>query len=117
MKRTRRRRQWIGGFVALGLIASGLSAAPASAAGGPNLSLGRSASASATNGGFPAAHVTDGNANSYWESPNNAFPQWVQVDLGTATAVDQVVLKLPPATAWATRTQTLSVQGSTNGSS
>ena len=30
--------------------------------------------------------------------------------------VSRVVLKLPPATSWATRTQTLSIQGSTNGS-
>jgi hypothetical protein len=57
----------------------------------------------------------DGNAGTYWESANNAFPQWLQVDLGTATAVGRVVLTLPPS--WGRRDQTLSVQGSTNGSS
>ncbi|MCT9114493.1 discoidin domain-containing protein, partial [Streptomyces mirabilis] len=48
------------------------------------------------------------------ESANNAFPQWVQVDLGAATGVKRIVLNLPPATAWATRTQTISVQGGTD---
>src|SRR5439155_1509826 len=53
----------------------------------------------------------------YWESQNNAFPQWLQVDLGTAAQINQAVLKLPSATAWATRTQTLVIQGSTDGTS
>jgi hypothetical protein len=92
------------------------SLAPARAAGGPDLASGRPASAGSANGGFTAANVTDGDAATYWESGNGAFPQWVQVDLGAAMAVSRVVVKLPPATAWATRTQTFSVQGSTNGS-
>jgi hypothetical protein len=97
--------------------AGAAQAAPAAAAGGPNLAAGKPTSASGANGSYTAGNVTDSNANTYWESPSNAFPQWVQTDLGSAVAVDQVVLKLPPATAWASRTQTLSVQGSTNGSS
>ncbi|MGK5523157.1 discoidin domain-containing protein, partial [Micromonospora sp. URMC 107] len=59
----------------------------------------------------------DGNANTYWESANNAFPQSLTVDLGTSRTVSRVVLKLPPSSAWQTRTQTLSVLGSTTGSS
>ena len=66
---------------------------------------------------YPAGNAGDGNANTYWESANNAFPQWLQVDLGSAVSVNQTILKLPPAAAWQTRTQTLTVQGSTNGSS
>jgi hypothetical protein len=66
---------------------------------------------------YQPGRANDGDANSYWESANNAFPQWLQVDLGAATAVRRVVLKLPPATAWATRTETLSLQGSSDGSS
>jgi hypothetical protein len=65
---------------------------------------------------YGAGNAGDGNANTYWESQNNAFPQWLQVDLGASVSVNQAVLKLPPATAWATRTETLSVQGSTTGS-
>ena len=60
--------------------------------------------------------MTDGNQNTYWESNNNAFPQWVQVDLGTAQSVSKVVLQLPGSTSWATRSQSLSLLGSTDGS-
>jgi carbohydrate binding protein with CBM6 domain/F5/8 type C domain-containing protein len=48
-----------------------------------NLAAGRATAASSTNSGFPASNVTDGNQSSYWESTNNVFPQWVQVDLGS----------------------------------
>ncbi|MER5409160.1 discoidin domain-containing protein [Streptomyces sp. NPDC002769] len=64
---------------------------------------------------YGSGNATDGDANTYWESVNNAFPQWVQVDLGASTGVKRIVLRLPPATAWGTRTQTVSVQGSTDG--
>jgi hypothetical protein len=78
-----------------------------------NLASGRTMSASSSLGGLPATNGNDGNQATYWESTNNAFPQWLQVDLGATVSVNRVVLKLP--TAWGTRTQTLSVQGSTNG--
>ncbi|MEU4219213.1 CARDB domain-containing protein [Actinoplanes sp. NPDC026623] len=89
--------------------------APAAAA-GPNLAAGKTFSASSFADVYGAGNAGDGNASSYWESQNNAFPQWLQVDLGSSVSVNQTVLKLPPATAWQTRTQTLSVQGSTTGS-
>ena len=46
----------------------------------------------------------------------SGIPQWLQVDLGSATSVSRIVLDLPPSTAWATRTQTITVQGSADGS-
>jgi hypothetical protein len=61
-------------------------------------------------------NATDGNTSTYWESANSAFPQWLQVDLGAAKSFSKIVLDLPPSSSWATRTQTLSVQGSTDGS-
>ncbi|MEU4397781.1 discoidin domain-containing protein [Micromonospora orduensis] len=73
--------------------------------------------ASSYNQNYVAGNANDGNASTYWESANNAFPQWIQADLGATVNVDRVVLKLPPASDWQTRTQTLSVLGSTNGSS
>jgi hypothetical protein len=83
-----------------------------------NVARGRPASASSeVNGTQAAATATDGDANTYWESANNAFPQWLQVDLGAAYTIGKVTLKLPPSSSWPTRTQTLSVQTSTNGSS
>ncbi|HEX6344949.1 CARDB domain-containing protein [Umezawaea sp.] len=72
-----------------------------------------SVSASSAHGEYPAANVNDGNQATYWES-GGSFPQWIQADLGSSVATNKVVLKLP--TGWETRTQTLSVQGSTNGS-
>jgi hypothetical protein len=82
-----------------------------------NVARGKPVTASSQASGFAPSNTTDGNADSYWESANNAFPQTVTVDLGAATSVRRLVLKLPPATAWGARTQTLSVLGSSDGSS
>jgi CARDB/F5/8 type C domain len=93
----------------------GGAARPAQAAGGPNLAAGKAAATTSSNGPYVAANITEGNPNVYRESADNAFQQWAQADLGTIQAIDQVKLKLPPS--WEARTQTLSVQGSANGSS
>jgi glycoprotein endo-alpha-1,2-mannosidase len=81
-----------------------------------NLLFGKPVTSSGHVQNYIPGNVVDGNAGSYWESPNNAFPQWITVDMGSAQPVARVVLKLPPPAAWATRVQTLSVLGSTNGS-
>ncbi|MFG2043527.1 discoidin domain-containing protein [Dactylosporangium sp. NPDC048998] len=99
--------------VILAVAGAAASSAPAHAAGGPNLALGKTVTASGANGQYVAANVNDGNQGTYWESPNNAFPQWIQLDLGSATSIDQVVLKLPAG--WGARTQNLSVRGGTDG--
>ena len=80
-----------------------------------NIAAGKTATASSSNGPYVPANLTDADTSSYWESANGAFPQWAQVDLGQSYSVGKVILKLPPATAWATRTETLSVLGSTDG--
>ncbi|MEU7825601.1 ThuA domain-containing protein [Catellatospora sp. NPDC049133] len=80
-----------------------------------NLAIGAAMSASSSNGGFPASAANDDSTGSYWESNNNAFPQWLQADLGSAKQVSSVTLKLPPPSAWGARTQTLSISGSTDG--
>jgi hypothetical protein len=81
-----------------------------------NLSLGATMTASSSQtGGFVAANANDGNPLSYWESQNNAFPQWVDVNFGSVQNVGHVTLSLPPLTSWSTRTETLSVQVSTDG--
>jgi hypothetical protein len=101
-----------------GLLVSALPvlgvSSPASAA-GTNLALGHTMSSSSTTQTYVASNANDSNQSSYWESANNAFPQWLQVDLGSSVSVNQVVVKLPVAN-WATRTETLSVQGSITGS-
>lgn len=80
-----------------------------------DLALRGAASASSQTQQYGAANAVDGDDRSYWESANGAFPQWVQVDLGTARPVKRLVLTLPPDAAWATRTQTLEVLGSADG--
>jgi hypothetical protein len=81
-----------------------------------NLAAGRPVTETSHSDVYGAGNAVDGNAGTYWESANNAFPQSLTVDLGAARSVSRLVLKLPPASAWQTRTQTLSVLGSTDGS-
>ncbi len=78
-----------------------------------NLAAGKATSESSHTDVYASSNVTDGNQGSYWESANNAFPQWVQVDLGTSQAAHRIVLQLP--TTWGARNQTLTISGSTDG--
>ncbi|MFI6582429.1 discoidin domain-containing protein [Embleya sp. NPDC050493] len=78
-----------------------------------NLALGKTLTASSANSPYTAANAGDGAQASYWESTNNALPQWIRADLGASIPVNRVVLKLPAG--WERRTQTLSLQGSTDG--
>ncbi|MGV9771095.1 galactose-binding domain-containing protein [Streptosporangium sp. NPDC003464] len=105
----------VAAVVATSLLALFGPLSPAAAVADPNLAAGKAASAGSSNNPYTAANITDGNQATYWESANNAFPQWVQVDLGASAGVNKIVLKLPPAADWATRTQTLNVQTSTLG--
>ncbi|YCK41011.1 discoidin domain-containing protein [Actinomadura sp. ATCC 39365] len=99
--------------VAVALALIGWTALPAAAA-GPNLAAGKPVTVSSTTDVYGGGNATDGNQATYWESANNAFPQWIQVDLGSAVSVNEVVLKLPST--WESRTQTLTVQGGAEGS-
>ncbi|WP_432943439.1 discoidin domain-containing protein [Kribbella sp. CA-253562] len=81
-----------------------------------NLAAGKPVTATSQLQSYPPANTVDGNPNSYWESANNAWPQSLTVDLGSTQNVKRLVLKLPPSSAWATRTQTIAVHGSTTGS-
>ncbi|MEV6762766.1 discoidin domain-containing protein [Streptomyces sp. NPDC051105] len=81
-----------------------------------NLAKGRPATATGSQDVYTPGKAVDGDANSYWESANNAFPQSLTVDLGSSYAARRLVLKLPPSSAWGARTQTITVLGSTDGS-
>jgi uncharacterized protein (DUF2237 family) len=101
------------------LLAAGLPVPPAvaaaHAAARANLAAGKPVTASSTQPGYPAGNATDGDQGSYWESASGAFPQWIQVDLGRAAEVTELVLRLPAH--WESRTQTIEVRGSTDGAS
>ncbi|MER5576632.1 discoidin domain-containing protein [Streptomyces massasporeus] len=83
---------------------------------GRNLAKGRPATATGSQDVYTPGKAVDGDPNTYWESANHAFPQSLTVDLGAREAVRRLVLKLPPQAAWQAHTQTLSVQGSADGS-
>ncbi|MFE4654264.1 discoidin domain-containing protein [Streptomyces sp. NPDC056707] len=76
---------------------------------------GKPVSASTSNQPYVESQAVDGSAYTYWESSSN-FPQWFQVDLGGKRSVGRLLLKLPPQGDWNSRTQTIQVQGSTDGS-
>ncbi|WP_246143800.1 choice-of-anchor D domain-containing protein [Actinacidiphila oryziradicis] len=78
-----------------------------------NLAAGKATSESSHADVYASSNVTDGNQGTYWESANNALPQWVQVDLASAQSAGRVVLQLPAT--WGARNQTLSLSGSTDG--
>jgi len=87
-------------------VAAPAQQASAAACGTANAALNKPATASsAENAGTPASAAVDGDAGTRWSS---AFsdPQWIQVDLGSAMSVCQVVLSWEAAYANAFQVQT-----------
>jgi streptogramin lyase len=82
-----------------------------------NLALNAPISASSYTQNYAPANANDGNTSTYWEGTNGAWPTTLTVNLGATDSLSSVVLDLPPSSAWGTRTQTLSVLGSANGTS
>ncbi len=96
----------------LSLAAVSGPAARAAACGTTNIALHRPTTASSQeNSSFPAPNATDGNLGTRWSS---AFsdPQWLEVDLGSAQSICQVVLNWETAYGKAFQIQT-SPDGST----
>lgn len=114
--RTRHRR-WriLSATLTTSLLMVGWPALNASAAGGPNIAAGHRTAASSAGSGRDAGNIADGEQSTYWEGSGSSLPQWVQSDLGKVTRIDQVTLKLPAD--WKSRSQTLSLQGSADGTS
>ena len=62
---------------------------------------------------YKADNANNGSPDSYWQSAS--LPATLTVDLGAVQSISKVVLRLKPS--WKTaRTQTLAIQGSTDGS-
>ncbi|MGW1228489.1 discoidin domain-containing protein [Streptomyces sp. NPDC002530] len=115
MRTQRRRWRVFSATVTTSLLMVGWPALQASAAGGPDIAAGHRTAASSALSGRSAAHITDGDPSTYWEGSGDDLPQWVQSDLGEVTRIDRVTLKLPAG--WKSRRQTLSLQGSADGTS
>ncbi|WP_129260625.1 discoidin domain-containing protein [Streptomyces sp. M3] len=115
MRAQRWRWRTLSAMVATSLLMIGWPSLTAAAADGPNIAAGRAAAASSAGDAYGARNVTDGNEATYWEGSGGTLPQWVQTDLGSAARVDEVTLKLPAG--WESRQQTLSLQGSADGTS
>jgi hypothetical protein len=85
--------------------------------GPPNIAVNALATASTAAAGFPASNVTDLDPQTYWQGGTGnlsaANPQTLTVDLGAATTIGALEIKLP--TTFPARTQTLSVLTSTDG--
>jgi hypothetical protein len=77
---------------------------------GTNVARGKTATASSVESAtFPASNVVDGDPTTRWSSAF-ADPQWVQVDLGQAYAVDHITVAWEAACA-----KSFQIQTSTNG--
>jgi hypothetical protein len=64
---------------------------------------------------FFSKNINDANINSYWEGAVNSYPDLLTVDLGAASNITSIVIKLNPKLIWEERTQTIEVLGSTDG--
>jgi hypothetical protein len=95
--------------LAVALTGTGISAST-------DLALNQPATASGYTQNYVPANAVDGNTSTYWESTDSDFPQWFQVDLGSAISIGQIVIDLPPLSSWPSRTQTIEIQGSTDDS-
>jgi hypothetical protein len=82
-----------------------------------NLALNKLAIGSSVFQNYVPSNAVDGNTSSYWESADGAgYPQTLTVNLGSVQTIGSITLDLPPLSDWNSRTETLSVLGSTNGS-
>ncbi|MGW4813017.1 discoidin domain-containing protein, partial [Kitasatospora cineracea] len=98
---------WTAALAVLALLTTLLVAGTPAAQAAPTLlSQGRPATASsAENAGTPASAAVDGDNGTRWSSAA-ADPQWLQVDLGAAATLSQVVLRWETAAAKSYQIQT-----------
>ncbi|WP_086074725.1 discoidin domain-containing protein [Paenibacillus camerounensis] len=91
-------------------VTPGPTATPTS---GPssNLAIGKAVNASSSVFTFVPANANDGDVTTYWEGAGGSYPNTLSVNLGADANITSVVVKLNPASAWATRTQTIEVLG------
>jgi beta-glucanase (GH16 family) len=106
--KSRPQKHWLALLLGTAMIAAFVLPAGLVSAVGPNLALNRPATASSIEGtGFEAAKAVDGSATTRWASVDPApSAQWIYVDLGSTTAIGQVILKWEAAYATSYQVQT-----------
>jgi hypothetical protein len=62
------------------------------------------------------SNAVDGNVDTYWESTDSDFPQWFELNMQDPVSIGQITIALPPLSSWPSRTQTIEIQASTDGS-
>jgi hypothetical protein len=82
-----------------------------------DLALNMPVTASSYTQNYVPSNAVDGNTSTYWEADNDVWPSTITVNLESVPTLGSITIDLPPPSAWNTRTQTLSVLGSTNGTS
>src|SRR6202044_3646663 len=85
------------------------------AASNTDLALNKPVTASSYTQVYTPSNAVDGNTSTYWEANNGVWPSTITVNLQSVQTLGSITIDLPPSSAWNTRTQTLSVLGSTNG--
>ena len=104
------------GTIPFSLYASSIAATSGTSGTGgtapANLALTGTVTASNTLSGFPASNANDGNQNTYWQAADSSAT--LTLHLAHAAPVGRIVLELPQN--WGTRTQTIQIDTSTNGS-
>ncbi|MFJ4682689.1 discoidin domain-containing protein [Streptomyces sp. NPDC088789] len=81
--------------------------------GSGDLARGKRLRASSSAAGHTAPGAADADRDTYWQSGRADSAPWIETDLGAAVAVNRVVMRLPGG--FDARTQSLKVQGSTDG--
>ena len=84
----------------------------ASIAPAANLALTGTITASSTQTGFPASNANDASQDTYWQAAGSTAT--LTLHLAQAAPIARITLELPAN--WGTRTQTIQIDGSTNGS-
>ncbi|HET8896958.1 MAG TPA: CARDB domain-containing protein, partial [Protaetiibacter sp.] len=84
---------------------------------GDDLALGRPTIASSTQFTFVAANAVDTDPNSYWEGGGGQYPSTLAVSLASVSTLQQVVVSVPPQSAWGPRTQTFSIEAKSGAGS
>jgi hypothetical protein len=81
-----------------------------------DLALNQPVTASGYTQTYVPSNAVDGNADTYWESTDSDFPQWFELNMQYPVSIDEITIALPPLSSWPSRTQTIEIQGSTDGS-